>query len=120
MSRRTGQAVAAEPEGGTVERFERYWARVIDSIATNRQIWAATFEVFGQIDRVPDIRCAIADALQGGRLAWASLLQGIDAAVDPKQAQAVGSFYQALLTGVPMQGSVDPERPRQLVTSLTR
>jgi len=95
---------------GTGDRFDRH----------QPPIWAATFEVFGQIDRVPDIRCAIADALQGGRLAWASLLQGIDAAVDPKQAQAVGSFYQALLTGVPMQGSVDPERPRQLVTSLTR
>ncbi len=103
-------SAAGEAEGGTVERFEQYWTRVIDSIATHRPIWAATFEVLAQIDRVPEMRRAIADGLQDGRLVWASLLQGIDAAADEKEAQAVGSFYQALLSGVLVQWLVDPER----------
>ena len=106
------RALRAVGEGdlGTVERFERYWRRVIESFATHRQIWAATFEVFAQIERVPVMRQAIADGLQEGRFAWASLLQGIDASADEEKAQAVGSFYQALLSGVLVQWLVDPDR----------
>jgi AcrR family transcriptional regulator len=99
-----------ETEGDAVERFERYWARVIDSFTSHRQIWAATLEVFGQIDRVPEMRKAIADGLQEGRFAWASLLQSLDPAADERKAHAVGSFYQALLSGVLVQWLVDPER----------
>lgn len=101
---------AGEANGaGSVERFERYWTQVIDSFTTHRPIWAATLEVFAQIDRVPEMRQAISAGLQEGRIAWASLLQGIDAAVEEEKARRVGSFYQALLSGVLVQWLVDPD-----------
>jgi len=56
------------------------------------------------------MRQAIADGLQEGRIAWASLLQGIDATADEEKARAVGSFYQALLSGVLVQWLVEPDR----------
>ncbi|OLB74638.1 MAG: TetR family transcriptional regulator [Actinobacteria bacterium 13_2_20CM_2_71_6] len=106
------RAMAADldPDATPIQRFEAYWTRVLDSFAAHRQLWSATFEIFGQIDRVPAMRQLIADGLQQGREGWAMLLSGIDAAVEKEKAQAVGSFYQALLSGVLTQWLVDPER----------
>src|SRR5215831_885151 len=103
-------AVDVPPGATPQERFERYWARVIESFTTHRPVWAATLEIVAEIDRVPEVRQLIADGLQDGRKAWARLLQNIDAAVEGQKAQAIGSFYQALLTGVLVQWMVDPAR----------
>ncbi len=104
------RALAADDGGGGTpyERFERYWSRVIDSMATHRQLWAATMEILPQVDRLPELRAALAEGLQGGRLLWASLLQGLSPG--DADAQPVGSFYQALLSGVLVQWLVDPDR----------
>jgi AcrR family transcriptional regulator len=105
------RALSVEDGGGTpYERFERYWSRVIDSMATHRQLWAATVEILPQVDRLPELRTALGEGLQNGRLLWASLLQRLDPAKDAPTAQAVGSFYQALLSGVLVQWLVDPDR----------
>jgi AcrR family transcriptional regulator len=103
-------ATDAGPHATPLERFELYWTRVLDSHPTQKQIWAATFEMFGQVDRVPDVRRLIAEGLEEGRNAWAMLLQGIDPSADPEKAYQVGSFYQALLSGVLVQWLVDPDR----------
>jgi AcrR family transcriptional regulator len=103
-------AVDVPPGAAPLERFERYWARVIESFMTHRPVWAATLEIVAEIDRVPEVRQLIADGLQDGRTAWARLLQNVDAAVEGQKAQAVGSFYQALLSGVLIQWMVDPAR----------
>jgi AcrR family transcriptional regulator len=103
------RALSVEDGGGTpYERFERYWSRVIDSMATHRQLWAATLEILPQVDRLPELRAALAEGLQGGRQLWASLLQGLDPG--SPETQPVGSFYQALLSGVLVQWLVDPDR----------
>ncbi|SHF88915.1 TetR/AcrR family transcriptional regulator [Streptoalloteichus hindustanus] len=99
-----------DPQAGPLARFEAYWTRMIESFVGNRELWAATMEVFGQIDRIPGMRQAIAEGLQEGRVAWAAMIQGIDADVDAERAQAVGSLHQALLSGVMVQWLVDPER----------
>jgi AcrR family transcriptional regulator len=106
------RALAADirPDAGPLERFERFWTQVIESFAVHRPLWAAIFEVFGQIERVPEVRRVFADAIQEAREGWALLFQGIDAAVEEKPAQAVGSFYQALVTGVLAQWLIDPQR----------
>jgi len=105
-------ALAAEtdPDASPLERFEQYWTRVLDTFASHRRLWAATFEIWGAIERVPELRQAVADGYQEARRGWAMLLSNIDAAVDEKKALAVGSFYQALLTGVLTQWLIDPER----------
>lgn len=105
------RALAAEtdPAAGPMERFEATWERVIASFATHRQLWAASFEVFAQIDRAPEVRQFLAEALQQGRLGLASLFQHLDVADNEQAAWAVGSFYQALMTGVLAQWLADPE-----------
>jgi hypothetical protein len=70
--------------------------------------WAATFDLLEVAERVPTIRAAVADGLQDGRLAWASLLHGIDQQAEPEKAQAVGSLHQALLSGILVQWFIDP------------
>lgn len=106
------RALAAEsdPAASPMERFEATWERVIASFAQHRQLWAASFEVFAQIDRAPEVRRFLAEALQQGRLGLASLFQHLDVGDDEQAVWAVGSFYQALMTGVLEQWLADPAR----------
>jgi AcrR family transcriptional regulator len=109
-----GRAMATEvdPHATPLERFEAYWTRVLDTFGEHRQIWLATFDIFGLVDRVPGIREAISQGLQDGRASWAAMLHGIDsdeAARDPQTAHGVGSIHQALLSGVLVQWLIDPE-----------
>jgi AcrR family transcriptional regulator len=99
-----------DPAAPPVERFERYWTRLLDSFAAHRPIWLASFDVFGLVDRSPEMRAAIADGLQAGRRMWAELLHGVDPETEPERAQAIGSLHQALVSGVLVQWLVDPER----------
>ncbi len=91
-----------------LERFERFWTRVIDSFEANRQIWAATFDVFSVGERVATIRATLAEGIQDGRMAWATLF-GHDPGTDERLAYAVGSIHQALLSGVLVQWMIDPD-----------
>ena len=97
-------AVAGET---TLERFERFWAAVIDSFATNRQVWLATFDIFTVAQRDPEVRAAVADGIEDARAFWAQALYGVDPA-DQQQARAVGSLHQALVSGVLVQWLIDP------------
>lgn len=99
-----------DPAAPFPERFEQYWAAVLGTFGEYRQVWAASIDLFGVAGRVPEVRAAIADGLQDGRLAWARLLHGIDPEAEPAKAEAVGSLHQALLSGVLVQWVVDPDR----------
>lgn len=96
-----------DPSATPLERFEQYWTLVIASFEEYRQVWAATFDVFGVGERVPAVRDAIAQGMQDGRIGWARLLGG---GVDAETEYAVGSIHQALLSGVLVQWLVDPDR----------
>src|SRR5580693_5880836 len=103
----------------TLERFERFWTRVIDSFRTNNQVWLATFDIFTVAQRDPDVRAAVADGLEDARMLWARMLYGVDA--DDRQARAIGSLHQALVSGVLVQWLIDPERapaPAELAAGL--
>ncbi len=93
----------------TLERFERFWARVIDSFRTSRQVWLATFDIFAVAQRDPEVRAAVADGIEDARALWAQALYGVDPA-DREQARAVGSLHQALVSGVLVQWLIDPDR----------
>jgi AcrR family transcriptional regulator len=97
------------PNATALERFEQYWIHVIDSFAAHRQVWLATLDVFNLVDQVPEVRAALAEGLQDGRMAWARLLHNIDGATDERKAWAVGSLHQALLSGILVQWLIDPE-----------
>jgi AcrR family transcriptional regulator len=106
------RALAAEtdPQATPMERFEATWTRVIESFGAHRQLWVATIEATTQAEHAPEVRAFLADALQQGRLGLAALFQNIDAAVDQQKAWTVGSFYQALMSGVMVQWLIDPGR----------
>jgi AcrR family transcriptional regulator len=98
-----------DPGQGALERFERFWTRVIDSFRTSRQVWLATFDIFTVAQRDPQVHAAVADGIEDARTFWARALYGIDPA-DQQQARAVGSLHQALVSGVLVQWLIDPER----------
>jgi AcrR family transcriptional regulator len=104
------QAIGGDDAGATtLERLERFWTRVIDSFRTSNQVWLATFDIFAVAQRDPDVRAAVAEGLEDGRLLWARLLYGVDAADEPR-ARAIGSLHQALVSGVLVQWLIDPGR----------
>jgi AcrR family transcriptional regulator len=100
--------VEVAPDAGLLERFEAVWTRVITSFTTHRQLWATQLEVVTQIEQTPELREQLAEGLEQARLGLAELIQRIDP--DDPAAKLVGSFYQALLTGVLVQWLIDPEQ----------
>jgi AcrR family transcriptional regulator len=97
--------------GPVPERFERFWAHVIDSFRASPGVWAATFDVFGVAQRDPQIRAAVAHGIEDGRALWARALNGLDVHGDDQPlARAVGSLHQALFSGVLIQWLIDPSR----------
>jgi AcrR family transcriptional regulator len=106
MAQAIGDPGAGE---STLARFERFWTRVLDSFRASNQVWLATFDIFTVAQRDPEVRAAVADGLEDGRILWARMLYGVDAADEP-QARAIGSLHQALVSGVLVQWLIDPER----------
>ena len=122
-SEEIGRALAAdaEPTADPLARFEAVWARVIESFGAHRQLWTATLEVTVQAEHSPELRAFLAEAVQEGRLGLAVLFQNTGAPVDEHSARTIGSFYQALMTGVVTQWLIDPQRApsaRDLVEAL--
>ena len=107
-------------EQGALERFERFWTRVIDSFQASSQVWLATFDIFTVAQRDPEVRAAVAEGLEDGRKLWARLLYGMDDA-DEEKTRAIGSLHQALVSGVLVQWLIDPGRapsPAELALGL--
>jgi AcrR family transcriptional regulator len=102
-------AHSARPNATPLQRFESTWARLIETFETHRQMWVANFDIFSQMDRVPEIREVLGDSLQKARTGLASLFQDVaEEAVDPHTAKTVGAFYHALMAGVISQWLIDP------------
>jgi AcrR family transcriptional regulator len=111
-----GTELSGGPPGGLgpaatpLERFEETWTWMIEGYPAQRQVLAATLDVFTQAETVPAVRTVIADGLNEGRLLWAALIHGIDASVDGEKARIVGSVYQALLSGSGALWLIDPDQ----------
>ena len=116
------QAMGSDAAAGetTLERFERFWVRVIDSFRTSRQVWLATFDIFTVALRDPEVGAAVADGIDDARAFWAQALYGVDPS-DQQRARAVGSLHQALVSGVLVQWLIDPDRaplPAELAAAM--
>ena len=57
-----------------LERFERSWARIIDSFRASNQVWLATFDIFTVAQRDPEVHAAVRYGLEDGRMLWARML----------------------------------------------
>ncbi len=106
MARAIGEP---DPGQSALERFERFWTRVIDSFQASSQVWLATFDIFTVAQRDPEVRAAVAEGLEDGRKLWARLLYGVDD-TDEEKTRAIGSLHQALVSGVLVQWLIDPGR----------
>ena len=104
-----GASQPSRLEQSALERFERFWTRVIDSFQASSQVWLATFDIFTVAQRDPEVRAAVADGLEDGRRLWARLLYGVDD-TDEEKTRAIGSLHQALVSGVLVQWLIDPGR----------
>lgn len=102
-------SAATDPGAAAGERFEAAWTRVIESFGATRQLWAIQFEVLAHIERTPDLRRAFAGTNRQARLGLANLF-GVDVeSVEPRRAETIGAFYQAMLVGLAAQWLADPE-----------
>ncbi|WP_330343137.1 TetR/AcrR family transcriptional regulator [Streptomyces sp. NBC_00557] len=92
------------------EQFEAVWTKVIELFSGHRRLWSVNFEALTQIEHSPEIREALADGLQEARVGMGeALLAQLEEESDERTVRAVGSFFQALLTGVMAQWLIDPE-----------
>lgn len=102
--------MGTEAEGLTgLDRFEAYWVKVIDTIAAHRPVLMATFDAFVQMEHAPEIKQMLANGMQDARRLWAELFHQIDPDGQPDKVRQLGSFYQALISGVLVQWLIDPE-----------
>lgn len=102
-------AAALTVDEDAPDRFEQIWAKIIDSFAAHKALWAVNFEVIGQVDHVPEIRADLARNLAEARQGFAYPFEDRDAPPDDRTRWAMGSVYQALLTGLMAQLMIDPE-----------
>ncbi|MEU9124641.1 TetR/AcrR family transcriptional regulator [Streptomyces sp. NPDC048506] len=116
----TGRPADADP----LERFAAVWDNVLQRIATEREFIAAQVEVLGLLPRDAALREAIGEVLPEGGEGLVAIFEGVpDTEVDPEAARVVGSFYQALLTGLMVQSLIAPDAMpsgRDLATALRR
>lgn len=99
--------VLAGSAGATTDpltRFEAIWTRVVEAFDVHRPLLVASVEAVTQVDHSEEVRASLADALAQGREGLAELFGAPDD--DPRR--PVGSFLQALMTGVITQWIVDP------------
>ncbi|MEU8786906.1 TetR/AcrR family transcriptional regulator [Streptomyces sp. NPDC048637] len=123
-----GQVPAADeamPDGGDpLERFAAVWDLFLQRITTEREFIAAQVEVLGLLPRDTALREAIGEVLPEGGEGLVAIFEGVpDTEVDAEAARVVGSFYQALLTGLMVQSLLTPDAMpsgRDLATALRR
>jgi AcrR family transcriptional regulator len=92
------------------KRFEIIWTRLIETFETHRSLWVANFEIFSQMDRLPEIRRVLGNSLQGARSGLAALFLNVEeGSIDEHTARTAGAFYHALMSGLIAQWLIEPQ-----------
>ncbi|MEN2422111.1 TetR/AcrR family transcriptional regulator [Streptomyces rimosus] len=105
----TGEAGGPAPEGDPVERFAAMWDLILRRFQEQRDFVTSQVEVLGLLPRDPELRTELASVLPEGGEGLVAVFEGVpDSAVDAETARVVGSFYQALLTGLMVQSLISP------------
>ena len=104
------EAVAGVDDPDPYRRFELAWDAVLATFESQRSMLAAHFEAVVQGVRAGDVRDFLDKAMDEGRYGLAELFYGLDREADRDTAWAVGSFLNALLTGLMAQWLVAPDK----------
>jgi len=92
------------------ERFAAVWHLLIDHVKENRTMWMASFELFMQAQRSPELAAAYAHGQPGATAAMAALATGeIEETIDAETIRTVGAVQMALVSGVVMQWMSYPD-----------
>ncbi|MFG2529952.1 TetR/AcrR family transcriptional regulator [Streptomyces sp. NPDC048516] len=101
---------AEKADADPLERFAAVWDAFLQRIGAEREFIAAQVEVLGLLPRDAALREAIGEVLPEGSEGLVAVFEGVpDTEVDPEAARIVGSFYQALLTGLMVQSLLTPD-----------
>ncbi|MEV5648617.1 TetR/AcrR family transcriptional regulator [Nocardia sp. NPDC052254] len=96
----------ADPRG----RYEAFWEQTIASYIDAKQLWLASIEASVQAERAPRVRELMAHALREGRSGLTAGLLGVpEDAVGDRDVRTIGSLQLALMSGVLMQWTLDPD-----------
>ncbi|MEH0844145.1 TetR/AcrR family transcriptional regulator [Micromonospora sp. CPCC 205711] len=90
-------------------QFEVIWTEIIALFAKHRQVLLASFEAISHVDHVPAVKEILSSGLEQGRQGLAQMFGTVAEGAGEAESRAVGSFYQALLTGLLAQWLIDPE-----------
>lgn len=106
--------VAAKMDASPIERFRAGWEQIVKTYSHHHKLLLMSVEIFAQVDRVAMLRDAVAAGFEQGRQAMVELfrvtLDDEADATDDATVRSVGSFFQAMATGVMSQWLVDPDR----------
>lgn len=123
---RVGGALAPDPTvpDTPAAQFESKLARLIDSIAENRQFWLASYEAFMQAQRSPELREQMTAGLLDGRQGLAAMATGKqEDEVEESEVRTVGAAQLALISGLMIQWLADETTAptaREVLTGLRR
>ncbi|RRR99789.1 TetR/AcrR family transcriptional regulator [Glycomyces terrestris] len=91
-----------EPKGP--KRFAAVWRLLHEHVEQNRTMWMASFELFMQAQRSPELAALYAQGQPGATAAMAALATGeIEETIDAETIRTVGAVQLALVSGVVMQ-----------------
>jgi AcrR family transcriptional regulator len=97
------------PAGGE-QPDARMWTAMIQSFATQRELWLATVDALVQAEHNPVLREQLADGQERGRRRTAAALLGLEEDAVPDHAVRTLGSVQMALTGVTLQQLLDPDR----------
>jgi AcrR family transcriptional regulator len=95
---------------GSIEQFEAFWTRAVQSFETNRPLVKLNFEMGLQGDHLPEVGKFLTMASRMGRRGFGKMFQGIDEDAEPDRAEQVGGFYNVMMSGLMVMWLIDPER----------
>ncbi|MER7760933.1 TetR/AcrR family transcriptional regulator [Streptomyces sp. NPDC097619] len=102
----------ADPSGapGSLDRFREVWEAVVARQEEARPVWAASLEVALAGDRLPELRALLTASQEEGRRGLVAMFTGRpEEEVTEREMRTLGAFYQALLNGLMVQWTFDPE-----------
>jgi AcrR family transcriptional regulator len=123
-----GRALSEDHPDDPEDPLERWWARIIATVDTHRELWLASVEAMVQGEREPELKAQIAAGLQLGRRGLAAAALGVadEESLDEATVRGFGSIQLALMSGLINQWLVDPAtapRPAEIaagIRALTR
>ncbi|MFB4315302.1 TetR/AcrR family transcriptional regulator [Actinomadura sp. 21ATH] len=99
-----GRALAPGADDDAARGFARMWEGLVEQFREHPDLWLASFELFMQAQRQPELREHLAGGVEQGWRGMAAILESVpEDAVSDRSARTLGMVQTALMTGVMVQ-----------------